>query len=123
MIHNKQLMLTAPKVPSGILPCSMQITEYDGISIIPNQMLIRVCKMENDPAATDKIQKVVVMYALKLLFVCISFPPTKPREVYPRLWPSTSTKTPHTMHSLISGLHPLRIDKDSSVREPRTSSK
>ena len=51
------------------------------------------------------------MYALKLLFVCISFPPTKPREVYPRLWPSTSTMTPHTMHSLISGQNYRKVGK------------
>ena len=83
--------------------------------------------MENDPAATDKIQKVVVMIYVRFkVIIFLYLVPTnltKPREVYPRLWPSTSTKTPHTMHSLISGLHPLRIDKDSSVREPRTSSK
>ena len=34
------------------------------------------------------------MCALKLLFVCILFPTTE-REVCPRLWPSTSTKTFH----------------------------
>ena len=35
-------------------------------------MHLRVCKMENDPAATDKIQKVVVMIHVRFkVIICL----------------------------------------------------
>ena len=91
-------MLTAPKVPSCILPCSVQITEYDGISIIPNQMLIRVCKMENDPAATDKIQKVVVMIYVRFkIIICLYLVPTNKaaRSLSTLMAVNVNKDTPH----------------------------
>ena len=102
MVHNKQLMLTATKVhwslPSCILPCSVQITEYDGISIIPTQMFIRVCKMENDPAATVKIQKVVVMIYVRFkVIICLYLVPNNKdaRSLSTLMAVNVNKDTPH----------------------------
>ena len=103
---------------------AIEITEHNGITIILYQRVIRVCEMEIDPAATDKIQNVAVMIHVRFrVTVCLYLIPITEREVCPRLWPSKSTKTSHIMCSSISGFHPLRIDKDSSFREPRISNR
>ena len=57
----------------------IEITEHDSITIVLYQRVIRVCEMENDPAATDKIQNVAVMIRvrLKVTIVCILSPLTE----------------------------------------------
>ena len=60
------------------------------------------------------------MFALKLQLVCISAP-IAGQEVCPRILQSTSTKTLNLMHSLLWLVRHMRIDKEISAREPRTS--
>ena len=60
-------------------------------------MLIRVCKMENDPAATDKILKVVVMIYVRFkVIICLYLVPNnKARSLSTLMAVNVNKDTPH----------------------------
>ena len=60
-------------------------------------MLIRVCKMENDPAATDKILKVVVMIHVRFqVIICLYLVPNnKARSLSTLMAVNVNKDTPH----------------------------
>ena len=76
---------------------AIEITEHESITIILYQMLIRICETENDAAATDKIQKVVVMIYMRFkVTICLYLiPNNRARSLSTLMAVNVNKDTPH----------------------------
>ena len=76
---------------------AVEITEHNGITIILYRRVIRVCEMEIDPAATDKIQNVAVMIHVRFrVTVCLYLiPNNRARSLSTLMAVNVNKDTPH----------------------------
>ena len=95
-----------------------EIIRQDGIIIRPHHISIGSLKC----SINQRHQAVPKRLLPCSTIVCI-LAPTTGREVCLRLWPPLSTKTLSIMHRLLCTLLCMQIDKDTTLREPRTSYK
>ena len=78
---------------------AIEITEHNGITIILYQWVIRVCEMEIDPAATDKIQNVAVMIHVRFrVTACLYLiPNNRARSLSTLMAVKVNKDTPHNV--------------------------